>query len=453
MASSPIAAAEESFETRDGLPHAAAKLNAGGEFSVVFLGGSITKGGNDGGFATSLPEWLGKEFPNAKVASVNSGINGTDSDFGAARTDRDVLDHKPDLVFVEFAVNDAGRDRTASMERIVRKIWKANPSTDIVFLYTVSENEMADYRSGKLPVAASHHENVAEFYGIPSIRLGTALVRELDSGKTWGQLIKDGCHPNEAGYALYSEEISESLTAAFGAGTPGRTLKAATLVPDLKVYPDPIAAKPMRVPVPLETKDGTQATQTFELPVGGVNWTEEPEFKVDGKNLWALYVLPFKTENGNLGGKLDAAFGINRTDWIPMRWFGERGEFHGPEGMPLWNGRAFAARENDLPVLVFIAPETGRYAFDVAGGTPSLTSHHKQIALNVVRFPWGKDLGESIAFFKTDSTARTALALEVETQLEAGEMIAFCLDTNVFYGGGFAMFPTLIIRCGLLPQN
>ena len=61
-------------------------------------------------------------FPASRVETINAGIPATGSDFGAQRVDRDVLVHRPDVVFIEFAVNDAGEECEADMERIDRKI-------------------------------------------------------------------------------------------------------------------------------------------------------------------------------------------------------------------------------------------------------------------------------------------------------------------------------------------
>ena len=48
---------------------------------------------------------------------------------------------KPDLVFIEFALNDNGTEKgkiARSMEGIVRRILKSNPLTEIVFVYTIT---------------------------------------------------------------------------------------------------------------------------------------------------------------------------------------------------------------------------------------------------------------------------------------------------------------------------
>lgn len=57
-----------------------------------------------------ITDWLKQQYSNVQFTSINSGIGGTGSDLGVFRTERDVLQYHPDLVFVEFAVNDAKTD-------------------------------------------------------------------------------------------------------------------------------------------------------------------------------------------------------------------------------------------------------------------------------------------------------------------------------------------------------
>ncbi|WP_415910501.1 SGNH/GDSL hydrolase family protein [Oleiharenicola sp. Vm1] len=96
---------------RGGCPHVAATAAATGELRVVFLGGSITAAE---GWRTLTTERLRQLFPDAKIVATDAGLPGTGSDLGACRVERDVLRHRPDLVFVEFAVNDASTPPTAS---------------------------------------------------------------------------------------------------------------------------------------------------------------------------------------------------------------------------------------------------------------------------------------------------------------------------------------------------
>ena len=51
--------------------------------------------------------WWNGQF-SAGSTLINAGIGATDSDYGCLRVQRDVLSQNPDLVIVEFAVNDIG---------------------------------------------------------------------------------------------------------------------------------------------------------------------------------------------------------------------------------------------------------------------------------------------------------------------------------------------------------
>ena len=133
------------FSVRDGMPNLAAKLEAGKKVEIVFLGGSITVMGgytNDG-YVRYVERWLKERYPRAEIKVRNAGVPGTGSEYGAKRYDRDVLRHKPDAVFIEFAVNDGKSDQTASMERMVHKSWRKDPRIDLVFFYTLDGNSAA----------------------------------------------------------------------------------------------------------------------------------------------------------------------------------------------------------------------------------------------------------------------------------------------------------------------
>ena len=86
------------------------KLTDEKDLCVVYLGGSITEGAGasaqDRRWASRIQAWLEENWPDTRWRSHNAGIGGTNSEFGVFRLQHDVLSQKPDLVFVEFAVND-----------------------------------------------------------------------------------------------------------------------------------------------------------------------------------------------------------------------------------------------------------------------------------------------------------------------------------------------------------
>jgi lysophospholipase L1-like esterase len=220
-----VSAAENVFAMRDGIPNVAAKLKAGKPVTVVYFGGSITA---MNGWRNNVDKWLKSKYPNNKIKMVNAGLGGTGSELGVFRMDKDVLAHKPDLIFVEFAVNDNGPADDnpeliqKTVEGIVRKIWKNNPSTDIVFFYTIHKLMAEKYDADKTPNSVAIMEKVADHYGIASINGGYAAYllgkqQKLNvPGIPWKKgsprFAKDDCHPLPHGHKIYGEEIGRDLS-------------------------------------------------------------------------------------------------------------------------------------------------------------------------------------------------------------------------------------------------
>jgi lysophospholipase L1-like esterase len=206
---------------------------------------------------------LKKDFPNARFSEFNAAIGGTGSDLGAFRVGQDVIAHKPDLVFIEFAVNDAvapPQQIMATMEGIVRQILRADPSTAICFVYTLSEPLLPDLAKGVFPRAASAMEAVADHYAIPSVHFGVEVNRriadgslvfkgakpeKLDAAATPMLFSTDGVHPHvETGHRLYADVLARSLA----------TIQAAATT-----------AEPHRLPEPLRTDNWEKAKL---IPIG-----------------------------------------------------------------------------------------------------------------------------------------------------------------------------------------
>lgn len=229
---------------RGGLPHFIARARTGGELRVGYLGGSITAAA---GWRPKSLAWLQKEYPTAKLSEINAAIGGTGSDLGVFRVGQDVLRHRPDLLFVEFAVNDSGAAPERihqAMEGIVRQTWKACPAADICFVYTISEPALKDLQAGRCSRSATAMEQVADHYGIPSIHLALEAARRVSDGRLIykGERPKtppadgapmlfseDGVHPLvDTGHELYLQAIRRAWPALAAAGdaTPPRVLPA-----------------------------------------------------------------------------------------------------------------------------------------------------------------------------------------------------------------------------------
>ena len=213
----------QSVVARTGLPNLRAKLAAHAPVTVAFLGGSITKNASEGGFVNQVMVWISSLGSGTAVETVNAGIGNTGSDFGAQRIEADVLSHRPDVLFVEFAVNDSDRECTADMERIVRKTRAANPRTDIVFLYAVMDWSLPHLEAGKFPPSVIRHERVAAHYGIPTVALGYDAARKIRLGEwTWKNFSNDACHPTANGYASYNRDLTAALPVLYLTEAPAQ---------------------------------------------------------------------------------------------------------------------------------------------------------------------------------------------------------------------------------------
>lgn len=232
----------QEVRTRGGIGNVMTKINAGQAVTIAYFGGSITA---MNGWRNKTTEWLRATYPGATFKEINAAIGGTGSDLGVFRLGRDVLAHKPDLLFVEFATNDGGQPPEQiwrSMEGIVRQTWKQDPVTDIVFTYTITTAFTNDYCRGMCNRSASAMEMLADHYGIPSINFGprvaalisenkllmdakvieTAVPKESperdklirDALAADGRVLfaNDGVHPRDEGHELYKASIIEGLT-------------------------------------------------------------------------------------------------------------------------------------------------------------------------------------------------------------------------------------------------
>ncbi|WP_332369825.1 SGNH/GDSL hydrolase family protein [Spirosoma telluris] len=172
--------------------------------------------------------WFRLTYPNTVFHQANYAVGGTGSVLGVFRLD-DLLNEKPDLLFVEFAVNDENDmsidRRILAMEGIVRKTWQALPNTDICFVYTTALRFCDTLMGkGKRMDAVIDHEKIASHYGIPSIDMGLDVARLALDGKLIlsGDPLEhphanvflkkgDDYHPIESGHIVYAGSVIREL--------------------------------------------------------------------------------------------------------------------------------------------------------------------------------------------------------------------------------------------------
>lgn len=186
------------------------KRAANGESLVIgFLGGSITQGSLSSTpktcYAYLVYEWWKKSFPNAAFSFVNGGIGGTTSHYGGARAWKDVLCYRPDIVTVDFSVNDdANEFFEETYEGTLRRLLAAPSAPAVVVLNNVF------YDTGKN--AQDYHNRIADHYGIPHVSIKDTVYPDVESGKiVRADITPDNLHPNDKGHRLVADEICKLL--------------------------------------------------------------------------------------------------------------------------------------------------------------------------------------------------------------------------------------------------
>ncbi len=195
------------------------RAERGEALTLALIGGSITmgtvsRGGRDGAFPLRLPyaayfeKWWRERFPRARLTFVNAGIGGTDSYLGVHRLGRDVLDREPDLVLVEYSVNDEPTAfYAASYDSLVRHVLAAPSRPAPMLLYMGQTNGST---------AKQVHSAVGRAYRIPAVSCADVFGALISEGVfTAEELSGDVVHPSALGHAVTGEILCRFLDGVF----------------------------------------------------------------------------------------------------------------------------------------------------------------------------------------------------------------------------------------------
>jgi len=235
LAAPVLAAPGPLYRFGDGLYNCRLVFERAKRGRVAFIGGSITA---SPGWRDLTYDLLRKRFPDTAFDFINAGVGGTNSTYGAFRLQEDVFKNGPvDLLFLEFAVNDAGEPvadnrRLRAMEGIVRQARARCPEIDILMLYFADTDKVESYGKGETPQVIEDHERIAACYHIPVLCLAEEVTRRIGAGEfDWPQFSADTCHPLRMGHAIYAECIDAMLTAAWAQQPPADARPSARALP------------------------------------------------------------------------------------------------------------------------------------------------------------------------------------------------------------------------------
>lgn len=184
-----------------------AKARQGEKLRIAAIGGSVTEGAGPADFKDGYAYQFFRAF-KAKYAAGdgsnlsfnNAGLSGTGSLVGIVRYEQDVVKvcgGNPDLLIIEFAVNDNGDvlcQRT--FEAIIRKAMLANPDCAVIAMYAV-----ASYGN-----TAGQKKPVADHYVLPQINMMPVVNGAIEKKTfTKEQYFTDYAHPTFEGHQFMSD--------------------------------------------------------------------------------------------------------------------------------------------------------------------------------------------------------------------------------------------------------
>ncbi len=189
------------------------KLRAGEDVTLAFLGGSITQGAGavpiqSSCYARLTYEAICRRYAAApeKVRYIKAGVGGTPSQLGLHRYRRDITRDgtvQPDLVVVEFAVNDlADETKGLCYESLVKAIWDGPGKPAVILLFSVFANDW-NLKQRLAPIGWRHQ--------IPMVDVLEAVSPQFRSGVgetsviTRRQYFYDVFHPSNHGHRVMKD--------------------------------------------------------------------------------------------------------------------------------------------------------------------------------------------------------------------------------------------------------
>jgi lysophospholipase L1-like esterase len=311
-----------------------AKGRAGTTVTIAAIGGSITQGSlattTSNRYANLVQSWWETAFPSSSCTLVNAGVGATCSDYGALRAQRDALSKNPDLVIVEFAVNDgsSGLDTYGdAFEGLLRQLLNAPSKPAVIVLFMTG----CTYNGGEV-----WQSTIAGHYDLPMVSYEDAVKPELTAGTiVCSDISPDGTHPNDAGHALVAQLLENMISAsitAFPVGSTAASIPATPVAQRTSAF-EFVTMQDGADLTPTANSGWTATAATSSLPAGLASATigSTLDFEVTGNRILVSWLMDndgnygkakFTVDNSKISKTLDGNFYNGWGDYREMAVIG-----------------------------------------------------------------------------------------------------------------------------------
>ena len=222
------------------------KIRSGKPVKMAIIGGSVTEGAGPAQFTDGYAYQFYRELKakyapgdGANLTFNNAGLSGSGSLVGVVRYQKDVVEvcgGAPDLLVIEFAVNDNGDALCQrSFEAIMREALLANPECAVIALYCV-----ATYGN-----TFTQKKPVSDFYQVPQINMREVVEVAFEKKVfTKEAYLTDYAHPTFEGHKFMCDclmTLVDQLDKAKSdapAAVPSTCWKEPSLYGMTRIFPD-----------------------------------------------------------------------------------------------------------------------------------------------------------------------------------------------------------------------
>ncbi|SFB66557.1 carbohydrate binding domain-containing protein [Ruminococcus albus] len=172
-----------------------AAAEQGAPLTVAYLGGSITEGKN---YTTPFSNYLKNTFAKGGFTEINAGLSGTSSVVGLVRSEAQIVSKKPDIIFLEFSVNDHEDIMYKKcFESCIKKFLDMPNAPAVGIIITRSKGGFSS-QNQMYPIGKN--------FDIPVISMDDALTKAFNSGfLNTGDYYTDEYHPHQKGGQLVAD--------------------------------------------------------------------------------------------------------------------------------------------------------------------------------------------------------------------------------------------------------
>ncbi len=152
---------------------------------------------------------LKRKYDNAVINVIVTAIGGENSISGAKRFKADVLNHKPDLVLIDYALNDraCGLEKSFKAWSEMIRMAKAEDVKVLLLTPTLDANHVPGNAEEPLNQHAEQIRSLAAEYNVGLVDSLAAVDMELEKGTKTAELLSNGWnHPNRRGHDIVVRE-------------------------------------------------------------------------------------------------------------------------------------------------------------------------------------------------------------------------------------------------------